>query len=851
MSFAKHTSPHARHPIDQLRPVWLLLAVCCWLSAASGQPFPSFLVGKPPTYGRTFLDATNTRVAFGPDMGLVVWLEGNTVRGARVDQFGTLLDTVPIDIDGPDAQPCVAMRPAVAWGGQCFLAAWGETNRTMCAVVQTDGQVAVRRTLQDSVQPTPLTSAAAFDGTNFLVAWSSWVGESLNVAFFSRVSPRGAVLDSPPRRVVPLCSLEQTETALSFHGGRYLAVWRKYYTNGLWASFIMPDGTVPDSHGFQIRPGSINHLGSVTHDSRNFVVAWNEYPYRVKLARITDDGVLLDTAGVTIDTFARWWSDLLSVGDTTLAIFCRDSVTRGDSLRVVAVRVDTALRRLDSTPVFLSPPDSSHGASNGPGAPSVALCGDNYFVAWAQPFKVDGRPTNHVAMYRRLSREGQLMDSAPVVASYAPDLQRDPGVGTDGTDFLVAWLEASRDSAVQTWEVYGARFTAAGAVLDSPAFRIAGPKTHRGGRARVAFGGGCYLVVWTNDGSAYAVRVSPAGTVLDSVPLRLNGNDTLYTLADVAFGDSVFLTVWVDLHTTHSRGVRISPSGALLDTVPLTLQVNPTYVCRRSQVAFDGTNFLVVRNDQNGGDGMLRCVRVNAAGQIIDPADINIGWVEWDDDYPRLAYGGGVYLVSLETRGVAWRVSPAGQVLDSIKCSYTGPRECGFDGVNFFLLCAPDANGDFTAMRITPAGLVLDSVPFPLVTAPGATVFAPVDGMATNDLGTVGLVCWDNEPEPLLTYRVRAATFPVLMGIGAGAALPAKSKPLATVVRGVLLLLPPASGVERRASSVLLDIAGRKVLDLHAGTNDVSNLAPGVYFVRERLAVGGERSTVRKVVIAR
>jgi len=51
----------------------------------------------------------------------------------------------------------------------------------------------------------------------------------------------------------------------------------------------------------------------------------------------------------------------------------------------------------------------------------------------------------------------------------------------------------------------------------------------------------------------------------------------------------------------------------------------------------------------------------------------------------------------------------------------------------------------------------------------------------------------------------------------------------------------------------LLDISGRKVLDLQPGPNDVSRLAPGVYFVRERSAAGGRPSavSVRKVVVTR
>jgi hypothetical protein len=75
------------------------------------------------------------------------------------------------------------------------------------------------------------------------------------------------------------------------------------------------------------------------------------------------------------------------------------------------------------------------------------------------------------------------------------------------------------------------------------------------------------------------------------------------------------------------------------------------------------------------------------------------------------------------------------------------------------------------------------------------------------------------------------------------------SRPRATVVRSVLYV-PLASGVEREASSVLLDISGRKVLDLKPGANDVRSLVPGVYFVR---AVSGRLSAAscQKVIVTR
>jgi YVTN family beta-propeller protein len=70
----------------------------------------------------------------------------------------------------------------------------------------------------------------------------------------------------------------------------------------------------------------------------------------------------------------------------------------------------------------------------------------------------------------------------------------------------------------------------------------------------------------------------------------------------------------------------------------------------------------------------------------------------------------------------------------------------------------------------------------------------------------------------------------------------------ATMVRGVLLL-PEATSRKPQAAS-LLDISGRKVLDLKPGANDVRALAPGVYFVREEQAQAQTRA-IRKVVVTR
>ena len=66
-----------------------------------------------------------------------------------------------------------------------------------------------------------------------------------------------------------------------------------------------------------------------------------------------------------------------------------------------------------------------------------------------------------------------------------------------------------------------------------------------------------------------------------------------------------------------------------------------------------------------------------------------------------------------------------------------------------------------------------------------------------------------------------------------------------TIVRGVLQL---AIDECRVSNAELLDAAGRKVMELRGGANDVSRLAPGVYFVSQRRTMNEEPKTLKIVI---
>jgi hypothetical protein len=94
------------------------------------------------------------------------------------------------------------------------------------------------------------------------------------------------------------------------------------------------------------------------------------------------------------------------------------------------------------------------------------------------------------------------------------------------------------------------------------------------------------------------------------------------------------------------------------------------------------------------------------------------------------------------------------------------------------------------------------------------------------------------------TARMAVLSLDPALGVAEGGRPAASgSVPAATIAHGVLKLGGVGSRQHTGYRAELLDAVGRKVADLHAGTNDVSRLAPGVYVLRT------EDRTMRVVVL--
>ena len=142
---------------------------------------------------------------------------------------------------------------------------------------------------------------------------------------------------------------------------------------------------------------------------------------------------------------------------------------------------------LDTTPIQLV--NNPNGISD----PSVVFDGTDYVVVWigAAPSTSPGYGEVYAA---RVSPDGTVLDTTPVDITGSAEAKFRPiGVDFDSTDqnFLVAWRDQNDD-------IEAARFSTALVDLDAASgFMVAAGSTNLGRfYPWVAFGGGEYLIVW-------------------------------------------------------------------------------------------------------------------------------------------------------------------------------------------------------------------------------------------------------------------------------------------------------------------------------------------------------------------
>ena len=345
---------------------------------------------------------------------------------------------------------------------------------------------------------------ASFDGTNWLVVWREARSSAYDDIYGARVTPSGTVLD-PTGIPISTARYDQWYPAVSFDGTNYLAVWTDERSapsvEDIYGARVTPSGTVLDPTGIPISTVADNQwYPAVTFGGSSHLVVWEDQRNdSVCGARVSLGGVVIDSAGIRISGWGGY--PAAAFGGTNYLV-----VLSGDN--IYGARVNQAGTVLDPAGIPIST------AANYQRYPAVSFDGTNFLVVW-EDYRNNSDTSDIYGA--RVSQAGTVLDPAGICITAAANGQYAPAVAFDGADFFVVWTDER--SGFYEYDIYGARVSRAGTVLDPTGTPVSTAASYQE-YAAVSFDGTNYLVAWEDYRSGYywdiyGARVSQAGAVLD------------------------------------------------------------------------------------------------------------------------------------------------------------------------------------------------------------------------------------------------------------------------------------------------------------------------------------------------
>jgi hypothetical protein len=828
--------------------------------ARAGADAGEFLLDPEAVYTTAPSHQRAPAIASDGTNSLVVWSDARSglsdIYGARFTPEGIVLDPAGIAIS---AATDVQTNPAVACDGTDYLVVWSDqrsdTSDVYAARVTADGRVldgaGIPVSTAAGFQGEP---AVTFDGTSYLVVWTDLRDGEADI-YGARVTRNGVLIDTSGLAIVA-DSAWQTGPAAVYDGTNVLLVWednRDDLSGDIYGARITPEGTVLDSSGFAISSAQ-NWQASpaVAVGDADVLVVWHDARASaftdVYGARVSNAGEVLDPNGIGISTMDNYqWFPKVAFDDTNYLVVWVDEHGHG-LIYGGRVAADGSVLDPEGFPI---------GGAEDMSSPAVAFDGTYNAVVWND---VRTGPADLNVYGTRVDGSGVVLDPQGIAVSTAATPQERPAAAFDGTEFLVVWDEASGFGR----DIHGVRLTPGGTVLDSPSIRISPAGGNRAYPA-VGYGTSDFLAVWedglSRERDVSGARVSPNGEVLDSAGILISGAPWEQCAAAVASDGTDFLVAWQDWRNSNYDiyCARVSGTGAVLDTSGVTVclttgdQLTPA-------LAYNGTNYLVLWQDQGTGTRDVYGARVSSQGVVLDPDGFVVSAAPGTQQRPAATSDGDNFLVVWsDSRNAAYnvyaaRVTAAGTVLDTagiLLFPAAGPQttpSVEYDSTNFLVVWQDERNGeqDIYGARVTPEGTILDT--FAVITQQGYQVNPVLASNGGNKTllaysGWTGVVA----EKPYNSPRIWGTLSPA----GGTSDRPAEAaylpRPATSVVRGVLFL--PSSLPSAPFS--LLSVDGRKVMSLKPGSNDISRLSPGVYFIEQHSESGSKRwvrTSKRKVI---
>lgn len=532
-------------------------------------------------------------------------------------------------------------------------------------------------------------------------------------------------IDNP---MYPPADEGQSGASIAFNGELYLVVWndrRDFAVLGfdVYGARVSVQGRVLDPNGIPIvAANNTQFMPAVASDGQDFLVAWQDPrngSQDILARRVLADGTPLDPEPIQV--FVGGGSQTnpsVTFGDENYLVVWDDD--RSLYHDIYANRITPTGQQLDGNGFVIS---NSGGLQR---RPRAAFDGDNFLVVWQD--NRNAVTTGEDIYAARVSPDTTVLDPGGIRVSNNPADQTTPSVSYGGMNFFVVWNDTRDDSG----DVFGARVSSSGSVLDSAGIPISQATGDQNNPA-VAFGGGAYLVTWTDrrgaDQDIYAARVAGSGTVLDPNGFVVCDFVAEQSYPAMVFDGEKFLVGWQDYRDavnsdTNIVGAFIDSETAVWPRDGVVISASrPANLEEQAAVAFGAANYLVVWRDLRYGSSVdLWGARVTSEGEVLDPMGLPINTSAGEQQNPDVAFGDSVFLVTWEDQRsgdydiYAARVTIAGEIVDDGGLVVFGgagdqrdPSVAFADGV--FLVVWKDRAGvdlDIRAARVDEDGVVLD-----------------------------------------------------------------------------------------------------------------------------------------------
>lgn len=321
-----------------------------------------------------------------------------------------------------------------------------------------------------------------------------------------------------------------------------------------------------------------------------------------------------------------------------------------------------------------------------------------------------------------LAMEASILPAFPVddpVSAASPAGQFTPAIASDGTNFLAVWHD--NRTSVES-DIYGARFTTNGVLLDPSGFVISAATGIQSAPA-LAWNGTNYFVAWQDRRNGnldiFGTRIGPDGVVQETNGLAIVTAANDQRLPAVASVDGDFLVVWQDGRKGSGDndifGARVTGTGGLIETNGFAISSAISNQGSPS-VAANDTGYLVAWHDlRSGGSLDVYAARVTSAGVVDDPAGLPLATGSAPESGPGVAGNGAEWLVAWQdfrngsdydvyaTRVTAAGavVSPGGLAINTESGGQENPV-VGADGTDWFVAWQDRRGGASYDVYATP-----------------------------------------------------------------------------------------------------------------------------------------------------